>query len=67
MRLHDVRHTVGTLGARVWPITTLQWYMGHADLSTTMRYVHHVPKHDDAAKLAALVAGAEIMPPRMPR
>jgi integrase len=66
MRMHDLRHTFGTLGARVWPVTTLQGYMGHADLSTTMRYVHHVPKVADAAKLGALVADVESVPPAVP-
>jgi hypothetical protein len=32
--------------------------MGHADIQTTMIYVHHVPRHDAAAKLSAIV-GAE--------
>jgi hypothetical protein len=32
--------------------------MGHADISTTMIYVHHVPQHDAAAKLSAAVAQA---------
>jgi hypothetical protein len=27
--------------------------MGHADIQTTMRYLHHVPAHDDAAGLTA--------------
>jgi integrase len=66
LRMHDLRHTFGTLGARVWPVTTLQGYMGHADLSTTMRYVHHVPKVADAAKLGALIANAESVPPSVP-
>jgi integrase len=32
--------------------------MGHADIQTTMIYVHHVPRHDAAARLSAIV-GAE--------
>jgi hypothetical protein len=32
--------------------------MGHADVSTTMIYVHHVPRHDAAEKLSALLAEA---------
>jgi hypothetical protein len=27
--------------------------VGHADISTTMIYVHHVPQHDAAARLTA--------------
>jgi hypothetical protein len=30
--------------------------MGHADISTTMIYVHHVPQTDAAARLSALLA-----------
>jgi len=30
-------------------------YMGHADIATTMRYVHHVPRHDAAAKLTQVL------------
>ena len=29
--------------------------MGHAEISTTMIYVHHVPQHDAADKLGKLV------------
>jgi hypothetical protein len=31
--------------------------MGHAEISTTMIYVHHVPQHDAAARLTALLQG----------
>ncbi len=41
---HDLRHTFGTLAVRVWPLSDVQAYMGHADIQTTMRYVHHIPK-----------------------
>jgi integrase len=40
---HDLRHTFGTLAVQVGPVTDVQAYMGHADIKTTMRYVHHVP------------------------
>jgi integrase len=33
--------------------------MGHADISTTMIYVHHVPQHDAADKLSRLVTKAQ--------
>jgi hypothetical protein len=26
--------------------------MGHADVQTTMRYLHYAPRHDDAALVA---------------
>lgn len=56
---HDLRHTFGTLAVQVWPLHDVQGYMGHADISTTMIYVHHVPKATAASELQALVA-AEI-------
>jgi hypothetical protein len=30
--------------------------MGRADIQTTMRYLHCVPRHDDAARLTAAFA-----------
>ena len=32
--------------------------MGHADISTTMIYVHHVPQHDAAGKRSGVVSQA---------
>jgi integrase len=43
-RFHDLRHTFGTLGAKVFPLHGLRAYMGHANIETTMIYAHHVPK-----------------------
>lgn len=54
-RWHDLRHTFGTLAVKVWDLPKVQGYMGHADITTTMGYVHHVPKTDDANALSALV------------
>ena len=34
--------------------------LGHAHVSTTMRYVHHRPGADDAAKLAAAFGGESV-------
>ncbi|HEX6652153.1 MAG TPA: hypothetical protein VF072_05375 [Thermoleophilaceae bacterium] len=31
--------------------------MGHADIKATMRYVHHVPKHDAAERFSRFVDG----------
>jgi integrase len=55
MVFHDLRHTFGTLAVQVWPLVDVQAYMGHANISTTMIYAHHVPKHDAADALTALV------------
>jgi integrase len=52
-RWHDLRHTFGTMAVRVFPLTDVQAYMGHSNIQTTMRYVHHQPRADAAAKLAA--------------
>jgi integrase len=59
---HDLRHTFGTLAVEAWPLHDVQAYMGHANLQTTMIYVHHQPKRATADKLRDLVAaqtGAE--------
>ena len=53
---HDLRHTFGTLAAATWPLHDVQGYMGHADIQTTMLYVHHVPKAEAAEQLTRAVA-----------
>jgi integrase len=53
---HDLRHTYGTLAVQIYPVTDVQVYMGHEKIETTMRYVHHVPKVDAAAKGSAFIA-----------
>jgi len=59
LRFHDLRHTFGTLAVQAFPLSDVKAYMGHADISTTMLYVHHVPQHDAADKLSALVTAAQ--------
>jgi integrase len=34
-------------------IRRVQQWMGHADVQTTMRYLHYAPRADDAALVAA--------------
>lgn len=53
---HDLRHTFGTLAVRVFPLVDVQAYFGHKDISTTMRYVHHVPRTDAARRLSEAFA-----------
>jgi hypothetical protein len=49
-------------------VTDVQYWMGHADIQTTMRYVHYVPQHDNAAKpAAALSFDAETVHPDVHR
>ena len=52
---HDLRHTFGTLAVQAFPLSDVMAMMGHAEISTTMIYVHHVPQHDAAARLTALL------------
>jgi integrase len=56
MTFHDLRHTFGTLAVRVFPLSDVQRMMGHADLSTTMKYVHYVPQHDAGQRLSQAFA-----------
>ncbi|MEZ5077292.1 MAG: tyrosine-type recombinase/integrase [Solirubrobacterales bacterium] len=58
MRLHDLRHTFGTLAVRAFPLPSVQAMMGHADPQTTALYTHHVPRHDDAQRLTKLLAAS---------
>lgn len=53
---HDLRHTFGTLAVRAWPLSDVQAYMGHADISTTMLYVHHQSRARAADELGAVVS-----------
>jgi integrase len=50
---YDLRHTFGSLAVRKAPLSDVQAWMGHQDISTTMRYVHYVPQHAAAARLTA--------------
>jgi integrase len=54
--LHDLRHTFGTLGVRTAPVTDMQEYLGHAQIQTTMRYVHFRPRNDAAKRLSEAFA-----------
>ncbi|MCK9250676.1 MAG: site-specific integrase [Solirubrobacteraceae bacterium] len=56
---HDLRHTFGTLAVRVFPVSDVQALMGHAHITTTMRYVHHVPQADAARKLSSVFVSVQ--------
>ena len=60
---HDLRHTFGTLAVRVWPLSDVRAYMGHAQIETTMKYAHHIPKEKAAAELSALIEREKQGPP----
>jgi len=46
------------LGASTWPLHDFQGYMGHANIETTMVYVHHVPKTTAADEMSRAVEAA---------
>jgi integrase len=52
LRFHDLRHTFGTRMIARADIRRVQEWMGHADVQTTMRYLHYAPRHDEAALVA---------------
>ncbi|MGD0454834.1 MAG: tyrosine-type recombinase/integrase [Solirubrobacteraceae bacterium] len=56
LRFHDLRHTFGTLAVQEFALSDVKAYMGHADITTTMIYVHHIPQHDAADRLSARLA-----------
>ncbi|HEV3284199.1 MAG TPA: tyrosine-type recombinase/integrase [Solirubrobacteraceae bacterium] len=53
LTFHDLRHTFGSLAINVASIVQVQAWMGHADIKTTMRYLHHKSRADDAQLLSA--------------
>ncbi len=55
---HDLRHSFGTIAVQAFPLSDVAAYMGHADISTTMIYVHHVPKTGAALRLGRVVSGS---------
>ena len=58
LTFHELRHTFGTICAsKGIPLTTVQAYMGHANIATTMIYAHYAPAGDEAALISAAFAG----------
>jgi integrase len=52
LRFHDLRHTFGTRMIGLADIRRVQEWMGHADVQTTMRYLHYAPRAEDAELVA---------------
>ena len=53
LRFHDLRHTFGTTAINHATIVQVQNWMGHADIQTTMKYMHHRSRSGDAQLLTA--------------
>jgi integrase len=64
IRFHDLRHSFGSLAVQAFPLSDVQAWMGHADIQTTMRYVHYVPKSDAAQRLGNLIGESPNEGPR---
>jgi integrase len=59
LRFHDLRHTFGTRMIAKADVRRVQEWMGHADIQTTMKYLHYVPRAGDAALVAEAFARDE--------
>src|SRR5262249_50275842 len=69
LRFHDLRHTFGTRMIGKADIRRVQEWMGHADIQTTMKYLHYAPHAEDARLVAApsrLPEPTAPAPPRIP-
>lgn len=53
IKFHDLRHAFGTAAIQTLDPNRVQGYMGHKHYSTTQRYLHHKPRREDAAAIAA--------------
>jgi integrase len=52
LRFHDLRHTFGSIAINRASIVQVQAWMGHADVDTTSRYLHHKSRAEEADLLA---------------
>lgn len=59
LRFHDLRRTFGSLAVNTASVVQVQHWLGHADIKTTMRYLHHRDRAEDAALLAKAFRVAE--------
>jgi integrase len=68
LRFHDLRHTFGTRAVeQAESILELKEWMGHANVQTTMRYLHYKSKADAAQRLAAAFTDEDTAtPPALP-
>ena len=62
LRFHDLRHTFGTRMIAKADVRHVQEWMGHADIQTTMKYLHYAPRAEDAALVAEAFGGTSADP-----
>jgi integrase len=62
LRFHDLRHTFGTRMIAKADIRRVQEWMGHADVATTMRYLHYVERPDEVELVAEAFALSPLTP-----
>ena len=79
LTFHDLRHSYGTMAASIYGnLREVQEYLGHASVTTTEIYAHHVPlwmrgsaRHrwarGDAGRTPDSNPASKGMPPDMPR
>jgi integrase len=58
LRFHDLRHVFGSHAINKASILQVQTWMGHADVKTTMRYLHHRSHASDADLLDEAASAA---------
>jgi integrase len=63
LRFHDLRHTFGTRMIAKADIRRVQEWMGHADVQTTMKYLHYAPRDEDATLVAEAFKLSELDAP----
>jgi integrase len=66
LRFHDLRHTFGTRMIAKADIRRVQEWMGHADIQTTMKYLHYAPRDEDAELVAEAFRAAGVGSGRPP-
>jgi integrase len=67
LRFHDLRHTFGSLAINRASLVQVQHWLGHADIQTTSRYLHHKSRADEAKLLADAFRVAETVSPFVSR
>jgi integrase len=64
LRFHELRHTFGSLAITRADIVEVQAWMGHADIETTMRYLHYRDRGQAAERLADAFRVETVTPKR---